>query len=360
MAERVGDKSARRLRLLLRLLQSRRRLLVVMQDNPDPDAIAAAAALRELARTVQVACSLAHGGSVGRGENRALVKYLGVNLRPLSSLRLRRFDAIALVDTQPGTGNNSLPAEIVPDIVIDHHPIRAATRRAHFFDIRSRYGATSTILWEYLRHAGITPAAPLATALLYGIRSDTQDLGRAASQADVVATGQLYEMSNRRMLGYIQMGEVPPGYFQSLSDALHNARLHQRCIISPLGRVDNADMMAEVADLLLRHPQVDWTLCLGAVDGRLFFSVRTDTPAGRADLVAQQVAGRRGAGGGHSASGGGRIPLASDSEDCCRRETRAAIGRFFDALGLKRRGGTRLVQLDGSGKKSQKTRRKQS
>jgi nanoRNase/pAp phosphatase (c-di-AMP/oligoRNAs hydrolase) len=322
----TADKSSHRLKRLMRLLKGSKSLLVVMQDNPDPDAIAAAAALRELANAAGVTCSIAHGGNVGRGENRALVKYLGVNLRPLSPTGAKKYDRIALVDTQPGAGNNSLPAEIVPDIVIDHHPMRSATRRAHFFDVRSRYGAASSILWEYLCRAGIVPSAPLATALLYGIRSDTQDLGRASCQADAQAIGQLYELANNRMLGHIQMGEVSPNYFQAMWDALHNARLYGRCIVSDLGRVYNADMMAEMADLLLRHEASDWTLSLGAVDGLLFFSVRTD-------LVARQIAGSRGAGGGHPESGGGRIPLASDSDDYRRREARAATRRFLRAVG---------------------------
>lgn len=343
MANRT-DKSAKSVARLMRLLKGRRKLLVVMQDNPDPDAIAAAAALRELANAAKVSCSIAHGGNVGRGENKALVKYLDINLRPLSHSTLRRFDCIALVDTQPLTGNNSLPAEVVPDIVIDHHPMRSATRRAGFFDIRSRYGAASTILWEYLCRVGIMPSAPLATALLYGIRSDTQDLGRASCQADAEAIGQLYQLANNRMLGHIQMGEVSPAYFQALGDGLRNARLHGPCIVSDLGRVDNADMMAEIADLLLRHENVDWTMCVGAVDGLLLFSVRTDTPAGRADLVAQHIAGTRGAGGGHPETGGGRIPLANDSDECRRRTSRVATRRFLKAVGAVKQPGGLLIR----------------
>ncbi len=178
MALTCTDRTRSKLAELTSILGGKAQLLIVMQDNPDPDSIAAAVALRKLANTLaQVQCSIAHGGTVGRAENRALVRYLNLNLRPVEEIKFETFDAIAIVDTQPGVGNNSLAPDIVPDIVIDHHPFRMTTRRSKFSDVRSNYGATATILLEYLTQAKIEPDMQLATALLYAIRSDTQDLG---------------------------------------------------------------------------------------------------------------------------------------------------------------------------------------
>ena len=181
---KAAEKTGSKLQKLTELFTGKAYLLVVMQDTPDPDSLAAAVALRRLAKSLaNLQCSLAYGGTVGRGENRALVKYLGLNLRPCDEIDYEKYDLVAMVDTQPGTGNNSLPETVTPNIVIDHHPIRRQTRTAAFTDVRSGYGAASTILVEYLIEAGITPDTPLATALLYGIRSDTQDLGREASRS---------------------------------------------------------------------------------------------------------------------------------------------------------------------------------
>ncbi|HRS71145.1 MAG TPA: hypothetical protein P5175_04760, partial [Anaerohalosphaeraceae bacterium] len=96
-------KSAAKLEQLKSALEGHTTLLIILQDNPDPDAIAAAAALRRLANSLfNIQCSIAHGGRVGRGENRAMVKYLGLNLRPMSQIDIVQFELIALVDTQPG------------------------------------------------------------------------------------------------------------------------------------------------------------------------------------------------------------------------------------------------------------------
>ena len=226
------------------ILNGHKTMLIVMQDNPDPDSIAAAVALRKLANTLaDVQCSIAHCGTVGRGENRALVKYLGLNLRDLAQIDLTGFDLVAMVDTQPGTGNNSLPDPVEPDIVIDHHPCRKTTRRCRFTDIRSSYGATVTILYEYFKAAGIKIDTPLATAMLYAIRSDTQDLGRDAARADTQALTELFMTANKRMLSEIQRGKVQRGYFQMLSDALKQAKVYGNAIVTNLGCIDNPDMI---------------------------------------------------------------------------------------------------------------------
>ena len=122
-----------------------------MQDNPDPDAIGAAVALRKLAKDLEnIQFSIGHGGTIGRGENRVLVRYLHLKLHKCNEIELEKFDLIAMVDTQPGTGNNSLPPGVTPHIVFDRHPTQQTSHSAQLADVRPRYGATSTILIEYL------------------------------------------------------------------------------------------------------------------------------------------------------------------------------------------------------------------
>ena len=218
-------------------MQGKSSLLIVMQDNPDPDSIAAAVAFRRLANArAKLKCSIAHGGTVGRGENRALVRYLNLNLLSCRNIDFKQFDLIGMVDTQPGTGNNSLPANIVPDFVFDHHPFRRNTRLSGFYDVRRKYGSTSTILLEYLCKAGLVPDVPLATAMLYAVRSDTQDLGREAAQADIRAIELLFPIANKRMLSEIQRGSVPKEYFRMLSESLQNARVCGHSIVTHIGQ----------------------------------------------------------------------------------------------------------------------------
>ncbi len=342
-------KTRQKLEKLIERLKGRKNLLIVMQDNPDPDSIAAALALRRLANDcAQVPCTIAHGGTIGRAENRALVAYVNPNLRSLSDVEPDKFDLVALVDTQPGTGNNSLPPGRIANIVIDHHRLRQSARRCEFTDIRSRYGATATIFLEYLNQAGIVPDTPLATALLYAIRSDTQDLGREAVAADIRALEQLYPLANKRMLSEIQKGSVPRSYFRMLTDAFQQARYYEFAVITHLGSIDNPDMIAEVADLLLREEKTFWTMCTGRFQGKLLLSIRTCLEGKDAARIARRLAARRGTGGGHLTYAGGQIPLLDRNGSQIQRLENDLRSKFLKLLGIKDLRGMALVGNDGN------------
>lgn len=308
-------KSQKKYARLIETVEGASSLVIIMQDHPDPDAVASGAALRRIVNQHGVVCSMVHGGMVGRSENRALVNYLDLNLRRLDEVNLESFDLIALVDTQPGTGNNPLPDDVEPDIVIDHHPIHGPTRSVRFTDIRSGYGATSSILSEYLQAAGIEPAPPLATALLYGIISDTQDLGRRARKADLDAYFHVSQFANLRMLSEIQHGPLPDDYYRHLYTALENARMFGKCVITHLGSIDTPDLTGEIADLLVRHESAEWCLCTGVIDHRLLLSLRARAGGQKnAGHVIKRLVGREGTGGGHHYLAGGQIKLQSQTK----------------------------------------------
>jgi nanoRNase/pAp phosphatase (c-di-AMP/oligoRNAs hydrolase) len=333
-------------------------LLIVLQDFPDPDAIAAAASLRELAYADGIAtCAIGCSGFVGRAENRALVGYLGLRLHPLAELDLSAFSVLAMVDTQPETGNNSLQAGVVPQIVIDHHPMRKATRRVDFYDIRSRYGATATILFEYLKAADLKPDIQLATALAYGIRSDTNDLGRETSDADIEAFLELYPLSNKRKLGRIETERLPRDYFAILAAALRNAATYGRCIVSALGTINNPDMIGEVADLLLRNEESAWALCHGHYQDELLVSLRTSEPGANAGKVMHRIVGRDGSGGRHNAMAGGQIPLKLRPSASMHRLERTLVRRFLRVVGESSAEGVWLVPSPGRKRGAPRIRR---
>jgi len=342
MAQAIRTK--RKVKRLRELLTGRKTLLIVMQDYPDPDAVAAAGALRLIAnQTAGVSCSLAHGGSVGRAENRALIRYLGLNLRPVGEVAADSFDLVAMVDTQPATGNNSLAPEARVDMVFDHHPVRKATRSAAFTDVRRAYGSTSTIFHEYLQVLGLKPDIPLATAMCYGIRSDTQDLGRDSTQADIDAYVALYPQANKRMLGRIQRAPEPVTYYRTLAQGLQGARVYERCLVAPVGQVESPEIVAEIAELLMRCENVDISLARGVCQDCLHLSLRTlaaDVDLGK--LMRSLVRGI-GSGGGHEGAAGGQIPLAGVSAADRRKIEQTLLRRLLRRLRIKERKGVSLL-----------------
>jgi nanoRNase/pAp phosphatase (c-di-AMP/oligoRNAs hydrolase) len=310
---------------LLQVLDRPGPLLILPHDNPDPDAMASAAALKYLAATLlEKPGHIVLGGIVGRAENRAMRTYLNIDLVPVGEVRFDGEAQVALVDTQPGRPNNSLPDGVVPQVVIDHHPAYADYPGVPFLDLRDVYGATSTILTEYLRESKIAIDHKIATALFYGITAETQDLGREATPADIEAAHFLYPYANKRRLAKIENARVPREYFRVFREAIDRAVLHgDRIVISVLGEVQYPDMVAEVADFLLRLDQVEWAAAIGAYEGCLHCSIRTTERDVNAGEILQRVLGSKLAGG-HDQIAGGRIPVGTDAE---ARSRAAAVVR---------------------------------
>lgn len=282
--------------------------LVLMHDNPDPDSMAAAECVRLLlTEKAGLDVVVGRGGIIGRAENRAMVSVLGLEHMPVEELDLARFGVIALVDTQPETGNNSLPPGHRVDVVVDHHPLRSASARAPWCDVRDDYGASSTIAYSYLKQTGVAIPERLATGLLYAIKSETRDLGREASSHEYDAYTELLGLADLEKLHAIAEPKVPAAHYAALDRALRAAEVRGPLVAVNLGALDYPDLVAEVADLLLPYERAHWVLCVGQHGGAVYLSLRTDIrDAGAGEMIRRIVAGR-GASGGHGMIAGGRL-----------------------------------------------------
>jgi len=307
---KITEMSRTRLRRLLRAFEGRSRALVLTHDYPDPDAMASAVALKRLVeRRLPCEMDIGFGGIVGRAENRAMVKAIRCPIRPISELDLSTYQGFALVDTQPRTGNNSLPAGKVPDVVLDHHPLRRETRRVKFHDIRIRFGATATMMYEYLRAARFRVDSDLATALFYGIKSETQGLTREATRQDRQAYLALLPRVDFRKISDIEYAGVSREYFGLMGSALANTVLYGDAAITSLGEISNPDFCAELCDMILRLESTRLALCVGHNSGIMYLSMRTRERTGHAGRAIARIVGKEGKAGGHGMMAGGIATL---------------------------------------------------
>ena len=295
---------------LVRGQGGRGRWLVLTHDNPDPDALAAAAVLaRILRRAFGRRVTTAYGGLIGRAENREMVRSLGLKLSHVRNLSWKSYRHVALVDTQPRTGNNQLPEDFRADAVIDHHPPRKASQAAAFADIRPTYGATATIVAEYLLLSGLSATRRTATALVYALRSETQDFSRGPSGGpDKQIYDALLPQVDKRILARILYPRLPASYFANLGQALHNMAGVGNLIVTHMGEIDQPDIVPEIADLLLRLEGKTWSLATGLHGDRVYLSLRTSNPRADAGRLMRRLVGRRGKGGGHGMMAGGWLP----------------------------------------------------
>jgi nanoRNase/pAp phosphatase (c-di-AMP/oligoRNAs hydrolase) len=319
----------------LAALAGRKSALIYMHDNPDPDALAAGLGLGRLfERELGAAVTLGHGGIVGRAQNRAMVETLGIRLTPVDALNPDAFDLIAMVDSQPETGNNSLPAGHPIDVVIDHHPPRPASARAPWCDVRANFGATCTIVFEYLRARGAPIDAKLATAFFFALRTETRDLGREATAAERSAYLELVPLVDHNLLYRMTHPKVPRAHFDALDRALRSAEVVGNLVAVNLGTLGYPDLVAEIADLLLSYEGAKMVLCIGEYQHNAYLSLRTEVDNARAGAVMRHIVGHDGAAGGHGTMAGARLQATLATAAELESTFREMVRRLAEALGI--------------------------
>lgn len=308
------DKELQRVEQLIGVMQGVKKLLILTHDNPDPDSMSSAVALKYLIEEkTSTKVKAAYTGVLGRAENRAMVKLLKLDIKPIKRLESQKYDAIAMVDTQPGAGNNILTNGKAPLIIIDHHPLRQFSKKATFLDIRPTAGTTAGIITRYLQAAKLPISSNLTTALTYGIISETQDLGRQATGEDIDAFVYLFPKVNQKLLSKIRWAKVPKEFYQIINKAVDNALVFRHTISVKLGEIKNPDMVPLVADFLLRLERISWSVVTGICKNRLFISIRSSNINARAGRLVRKALAGKGTAGGHTMSSGGQVDLTKVS-----------------------------------------------
>ncbi len=293
---------------MLEWLQGKGKTIIIIHDNPDPDCLASAMALRHLlAMKLSRDAVITFSGMIGRSENIALAKELEITLTPLGMVNLDEYSVVCMLDTQPGTGNNSLPPDRRVDIVIDHHPLREASKTCRWLDIRDEYGVTATILYEYLVAQNITISTKLATALFYAIKSETQDLGREANRPDRDAYLRLFPLANKRLLYEITHPKLPVEHFRTIHGGVENATIYGKLLVVNLRAICFPEVVSEMADYLIRLEGIETVLSMGHYNDEVILSLRTtSTLLNTGEIIKRLVAGK-GASGGHAMMAGGKL-----------------------------------------------------
>ena len=279
---------------------------ILLQDDPDPDAIGSGLALRQVLGRNKGSAPLVSYGQVTRPENIAMVKLLEIEIEKLTETRLKEFDRIAVVDLQPP--HLLHPPDLV-DLVIDHHP-EQFNYRSHIKDIRPRYGATASILLEYLVCTGSNIGTRIATAMLYGIKTDTFMLTREVNEWDVEAFSRLYPFANQNLLRRIERPELPPAALDALGCALTNRRIIDKVAFVHLGRVERDDLIPQMADFSLSFEGIEWGFVTGVYESNYIISVRNVGYVRGAGRVLRGAFGDIGSSGGHGSMAKAIIPLS--------------------------------------------------
>ncbi len=290
----------------IRALFSEKKVHILLQHDPDPDAIGSALALRELLGRNRITTPIVTFGEVTRPENLAMIRFLDIQIDRITYEDLHKDGAqLALVDVQPPYFDKPLGRV---DLVVDHHPKRTSFK-ARFTDLRTNYGATSTIFTEYLRAIGMEPSQRLATALLYGIKTDTLFLERGSILADLSAFTFLYPFANKAMITRIERPALPREDLEALGRALSRLQLDNGVAVIHMGEINREDVIPQMAEFCLNIEGVEWGIASGLVKDRVVISVRNVGYVKSAGEIMKRLYDDIGSAGGHRAMAKAVIPL---------------------------------------------------
>jgi len=331
-----GFHARRLVRYLARRSKSLSPLTILTHDHPDPDSLASAWALAHLAQHVgKIRSRIVYGGIIGRSENRVMAERLLVPARPLRQGELAGVPHLALVDTQPPFKNNRCPPRRIPDLIVDHHP-RHADTQADLALIDESVGATTTILVEALIVAGLRVPTRLATGIVYGIGSETQNLGREASPRDMAAYQTFWPKAHMRTLWRISYPQRSESFFSTIARGVRDAFVVGRVVGAHLGEVATPDSVAQMADFLLTLEKMQWSVVTARYQGRLHVSVRCNDPGAGAGRLLKRLLGGGNRGGGHSMIAGGSVEVgAGASEHVWRKAEDKVVSDFLSSQDLE-------------------------
>ncbi|MBW1642320.1 MAG: DHH family phosphoesterase [Deltaproteobacteria bacterium] len=278
---------------------------VLVVFNADPDAIASAMAMKRLLWRKVSSISLSNINVVSRPDNVAMIKLLGVSIKHIEKLDMNSFNRFVIVDSQPG--HNEAFSKIKADVVIDHHPDTNA--KASFHDIRPHYGATASIMTEYLRAARIKPSAKLATGLFHAIKTDTNNFQRQTQVEDLKAFQFLFRHVNVYLERKIEQAEMQFDFLKYFKSALESYRFRRGRLYAHLGNVNTPDLIVIIADFFMRVNTVSWSIVAGIYEKKLVIVFRSDGLRKNAGKVAENSFGYMGSAGGHKSAARAEIPL---------------------------------------------------
>lgn len=282
-------------------------LPIIVHPDPDPDALASALAVRGLLRRDPDCTPIVTLGDMTRPENRRMAELLGMRVTVVTDAELKKLDRLIAVDHAP------LYLKEVADhvAVIDHHPTDEKITW-HLCDVREHYGATATIMTEYIRADDERRMdEPLATGLLYGIKTDTDSLSRGVGAADVNAYAYLTARIDVPLLRKLERPSYRIDSARAYGEALAKLGLEGDVAAAFLGKIDEDDthILVDVADFCISLEEITWSAAGAVVDDQLVLTLRHIGGTASAGDLAKEIAGENGSGGGHATMARARLPV---------------------------------------------------
>lgn len=303
-AVEIDKKAKARMKKLRQVAKGAKNAYILIYSNPDPDSLASSWALKEVLLEFSVSSNIGYTGQVGRLQNASMIQSLKLPAEPLDPNKLQAADLVAIVDAQPSFFQDMELPRV--DIVIDHHP-KQSDKAYPYVDIRPKLLSTCTMLTEYLLTLGRPIFKRLATALFYGLETDSAGQPKPPTPQDQGAWLHLEQKANRNLLNRIEFSQFSLKDLDYFSIALIKHRYARNVLYAHVGPVPYTDVCVQVADFLIRVKEAHWALVTGVADNKLVIVFRCDGIQKNVGKLAQEAFGHLGSAGGHATMGRAEI-----------------------------------------------------
>lgn len=280
---------------------------------PDPDAISSCAGLQYLLAHRGVNSEIVYDKDLEKTDALLMLQIFGIEIRPAGTVEtMGEEDWTVLVDVQKGSSNVT---DLVTDemAVIDHHENNGDST-CKFADIRPHIGACASIISSYFFENEIEPPQKIATALVFGIMKDTDNLTRGVSDLDIDMFYKMYRCADLGMIQTLNCNQL------KMEDIQHYAKAFQTIeVYGVLGfmRLDCLDdsLLGSASDIVLSLDTVDVVVAYSKRPTGIKFSIRSENPQYKANALIRFILKGIGAGGGHDHMAGGFLPIANIPAD---------------------------------------------
>jgi len=291
-------------------------LAIFCHDNPDADTLASAWGLQHICEHHRIKAVIYYFGVMNMPQSKELVKLLGIKIKGLTTAEqvveaIAAHQKLALVDCARPGENNSLPPTIVPAIVVDHHSTNVSVKPGEAYDIRGNVGSTSTIMTSHIINLGIPMDVKLATALFYGMKTDTDGFTTNISTLDLMSAAFLSAYVYKPLLDMFEMPQLPKSTLDALGSALKDREVRKRVSIAYLGELPDRSALPMAVDMLMQEETVHTAVAMAIVGDSVHLSARNQDKKVHVGEAMHLAFKGMGSAGGHATAAGGQLLIAA-------------------------------------------------
>ncbi len=298
--------SVKKLNELLAVLGNKK-VYIQTHNYPDPDAVSSAFGLQYLLRLNGIDADILYCGKIVKSNLIQMISKLNIQLRSAHEVSPSVDDYVITIDGQKMNSNfTDIPGYEIA--CIDHHPW--STKYEYDFVDHRLTGACATIICDYFNDLEIPIPTDIATALLYGLKMDTNKFTRGVTPMDIEAYSLLHKAADHELISLFDNNDMNLSDLKIFGQTINN--------IDSVGRIgfaripfDCSDgLIGEISDFILAVDTIDVAVIYAIRSAGIKLSIRSElTEVNAGKLVSKALEGI-GEGGGHATMAGGFIPAS--------------------------------------------------